>query len=266
MRAANHRGILAVSAIVLLIWGWGQAVAQEAEFAFVETVGKDGGVLRTWNERGDGIELTVPAGALTEDVEISLRPLSEPPTDAIAAHVFPGVELLPDGLSLLVPATLRVTPAVPVADPNMVLLYHVWSEDFVVPLDWPSAGENEGDNDDEGGGEDEEGIAGYLDHFSTYGGGHPTQGEAQAQAEMAYEMIPPYDPYGYQAFEEALRIILAWEMATIKLGGDDPYTNKIEEAVLGAPQGFPGRTSARTAVRPRLHSGRSGVFQNHEPV
>lgn len=230
MRAANHCGILCISAVVLLIWGLGQAAAQDGEFALIETVGKDGGVLRTWNERGDGIELTIPAGALTEEIEISLRPLSTPPTEVIAAHIFPGVELLPDGLSLLVPATLRVTPAVPVADPNTVLLYHVWSEDFVVPLDGPSTSEPEKDNG--------EGIVGYLDHFSTYGGGQPTQTEAQAQAELAYEMIPPYDPYGYQAFEEALNILLKWEMATIKLGGDDPYANKIEEAVLSHLKDF----------------------------
>ncbi len=235
MHSAHHRRILSIWTIVLLFWVLGHATAQEGEFALVETVGRNGGVLCTWNERGDAIELAIPPGALTENVEISICPSSTPASNVIAAHIFAGVELLPDGLSLLVPAQLRITPADSVADPCAVLLYHVWSEDFVVPLDQPSPSEDNGDADRA---EDGEAIVGYLDHFSMYGGGQPTQAEAQAQAEMAFEMIPPYDPYGYQALEEALSFVLKWEKATIKLGGDDPYANRVKEAVLAHLKDF----------------------------
>ena len=227
MSTVQQRGVLSILASVLFVWAGGYAAAQDGESAVVETIGKDGGILCGRNQQGDIIELAIPAGALTEDVEISLCPLSTPVSDAIAAHVFPGVEILPDGLSLLVPARLELIPAVPVADPCMVVLYHVRSAEFVVPLDSQPASEDDEDGEN-GKGE----IAGYLSHFSMYGGGEPTLSEAEALAEMAFEMIPAYDPYGYQAFEEALHIALQTKKMIALLGGEDPYPNNIEEAVF----------------------------------
>ena len=233
MSAVQQRGALSILASVLFVWVGGYAAAQDGQSAVVETIGKDGGALCVANQEGDTIELTIPAGALTEDVEISLCPLSTPASDAIAAHVFPGVEILPDGLSLLVPARLKLMPAVPVADPCMVVLYHVRSAEFVVPLDSGPASE-----DDEDGENSQDEIAGYLSHFSTYGGGEPTRSEAEALAELAFEMIPAYDPYGYQAFEEALHIAVQTKKMIALLGGEDPYPNNVEEAVLSHIKDF----------------------------
>jgi len=249
---ADRRGALAVFVTVVFVWGLGQAVAQEEEPALVQTVGRAGGLLSVQNQQGDTIELTIEPGALAEDVEISLRPLSAPPSNAIAAHVFPGVELLPDGLSLLTPAKLELIPAAPVADPCTVILYHVRSAEYVVPLalEPPPANEEEDPNDDAGQiGQDKPGgegivedpndeIAGYIEHFSMYGGGEPTMSEAGTLADLAFAMIPPYDPYGYLAFEEALSDVMHVKEAIAKLGGDDPFPNKVEEAVLSHLKDF----------------------------
>jgi len=252
---AEHRGTPIVIAVVVFVWGLGPAAAQEQGPALVQTVGRAGGLLSVQNQQGDTIELTIPPGALAEDVEISLRPLSLAPSNAIAAHVFPGVELLPDGLSLLAPAKLKLIPAAPVADPCMVILYHVRSAEYVVPLalERPRADEEEDPNDDAGeegrAGEDEQGaddivedpndeIAGYIEHFSMYGGGEPTMSEVGTLADLAFAMIPPYDPYGYLAFEEALSDVMHVKKAIAKLGGDDPFPNKVEEAVLAHLKDF----------------------------
>ncbi|MBN1510957.1 MAG: hypothetical protein JXB13_03000 [Phycisphaerae bacterium] len=249
---ADCRGALAVFVTVVFVWGLGPAAAQEEGPALVQTVGREGALLSVQNQQGDTIELTIPPGALAEDVEISLRPLSIAPSHAIAAHVFPGVELLPDGLSLLAPAKLELIPATPVADPCMVILYHVRSVEYVVPLalEPPRADEEEDPNDDVGqigqdelGGEDivedpNDEIAGYIEHFSAYGGGEPTPSEMGTLADLAFAMIPPYDPYGYLAFEEALSDILYIKEAIAKLGGDDPFPNKVEEAVLAHLKDF----------------------------
>jgi hypothetical protein len=131
----------------------------------------------------------------------------------------------------------------------MVFLYHVQSEEFVVPLDdeFPQvfmvkdANEVEGQGsgaDDPAEQEDPNEIAGYISHFSMYGGGEPTVSEAQTLADLAFEMIPPYDPYGYLAFEEALGYIVGIKKMIAKLGGDDPAPGKVEEAVLAHIKDF----------------------------
>jgi len=253
MRAvASHPGLLTIFVAVLLVGSGGYAVAEDEGPAVIQTVGKDGGALCAQNQQGDTIELTIPPGALVEDVEISVRPLSAPPSNAIAAHVFPGVELLPDGLSLRTPAKLELIPAMPLADPCRVILYHVRTAEYVVPLalEPAPANEEEDPNDDVGHiGQDKPGgegivedpndeIAGYIDHFSMYGGGEPTMSEAGTLADLAFAMIPPYDPYGYLAFEEALSDVMHVKEAIAKLGGDDPFPNKVEEAVLAHLKDF----------------------------
>lgn len=248
MYTVKHPQACVILVTFIFIWGIGRSAAQELGLAVVQTMGRAGGSLCVQNAAGDIIELTVPAGALQEDVEISMRPLTVPSSGAIADHVFDGVELLPEGLSFLTPAKLELTLAVPVADPCMVVLYHVRSEEYVVPLDWQHPvvhGDEQSSEDEEGedGQEDanpteEMEVVGYLGHFSSYGAGVPTPSEADALLEMAFEMIPPYDPYGYQAFEEALSDILSIEGMITRLGGDNPFAGNVEEAVLAHIKGF----------------------------
>jgi hypothetical protein len=104
----------------------------------------------------------------------------------------------------------------------------------------------DGQSEEEQGGQDgqaivedpNDDIAGYIDHFSMYGGGEPTLSEAGTLADMAFAMIPPYDPYGYLAFEEAVSDVMYIKAAIEKLGGDDPFPNKVEEAVLAHLKDF----------------------------
>ncbi len=243
MSTANPREILVIFLIVLAAWGVAVADDPNDGPAISLVVGKIGGILSAQNAQGDTIELTIPPGALTEDVIITLRPLSTPVVDPVGKHVFPGVELLPAGLELLVPATLELIPAQP-ADPAAVVLYHVRSEDFIVPLSplpTPELIEGEEPVEEEPPKEESERIAGCINHFSNYGGGEPTADEAQALADLAFAMIPDYDPYGYEAFRSAVSDMLALVKMMAQLGADDLYdlyNGKIEEAVLAHVRDF----------------------------
>ncbi|MBP7050045.1 MAG: hypothetical protein KBE65_03430 [Phycisphaerae bacterium] len=239
MSATSLLKTLAVVLTVLFAWGVAQADDPNDGAGVHMVVGKIGGVLSAQNGQGDAIELTIPAGALTEDVEITMRPLSTPLVDPIARHVFPGVELLPNGLTLLVPATLELVPAQAVADPTRVVLYHVQSEDFIVPLSsLPRPALIEGEEPVQ---EEPERIAGCLDHFSTYGAGEPTLDEAQALVDLAFAMMPDYDPYGYEAFRSSVSEMLALLEMMALLGADDEYDRYSEmlgEAVLARIKAF----------------------------
>jgi hypothetical protein len=92
------------------------------------TIGPNGGTLSI-----AGAKLTIPAGALTEDTEITIRPTFDPtPLPPLAEGVGQQFAIEPAGVALAVPATLDVS-----TDPNMVAYYHQTAADCMV---WQRAG------------------------------------------------------------------------------------------------------------------------------
>jgi hypothetical protein len=70
-----------------------------------------GGTLELTNQNGDHFKLTLPAGALLHDTEISLAPITSFEQTELDFEQTPtGVEISPDGLELLKSATLTITP------------------------------------------------------------------------------------------------------------------------------------------------------------
>ena len=66
----------------------------------LEAVGSDGTLYR----------LDLPSGAFLEDTDVSMRPIASVGGAPMSGGLIGGVELEPSGVSLVVPATLRVTP------------------------------------------------------------------------------------------------------------------------------------------------------------
>ena len=72
-------------------------------------IGPAGGELATRGADGTSYALSIPAGALLADTEISLTPVKRFKGLPFTGDDVAGAELGPDGLSLNVPATLRIT-------------------------------------------------------------------------------------------------------------------------------------------------------------
>ena len=69
-------------------------------------IGADGGTLTT-SFRGVTSTLTIPAGALVEDVDITMTPIDGAENFPLSGGLTAGVQFGPEGLSLYRPATLR---------------------------------------------------------------------------------------------------------------------------------------------------------------
>ncbi len=76
--------------------------------AATATVGPAGGLVQTTGSSGAILRLTIPAGALTAETEISVTPLAAPPLAGAVATDQPGVHLEPAGLVFATPATLTI--------------------------------------------------------------------------------------------------------------------------------------------------------------
>ena len=97
----------------------------------VATIGEAGGTLDATGADGTTFELSVPAGALVSDLDVSMTPLTSVagmPFDSLAG----GVDLQPDGLQLLKPARLTITPgsATPAPDDQSFFAYEGAGKDF----------------------------------------------------------------------------------------------------------------------------------------
>ena len=197
-------------------------VAEEPEVT--KTIGILGGTLTAANSFGDVVSLEIPIGALQEETEITLRSLNVPLTDPIAKNVFPGVEILPDGTTFLVPAKLKVLLAEPLDNREIAVLYQVKTTEFVVPIDDLVATETS--------------IEGYISHLSDYGGGEPTSAEAQAQLEIALEEIPMSGSSNFSESQEAVSYALAICREMLFKGGDESCLEEIAMLVLHEVQDF----------------------------
>ena len=190
----------------------------------IRMVGVLGETLTVTNSLGDIISLEIPIGALQAETEITLRSLNASLIDPIAKNVFPGVEILPDGVTFLVPAKLKVVFAEPLESGAIALLYHVKTAEFIVPLDDLIVTETT--------------IEGYISHLSDYGGGEPSPAEAQALADLALEKIPSSGTYGYDESLEAISDALAICQMIVLLGGGNSCREEIATLALLEVENF----------------------------
>lgn len=81
------------------------------------SIGPDGGTIAVTNARGTTFTFTVPAGALSDTVDIAVTPTASVGRGGDAQ----GVVFQPTGLSFVVPATLAIAPRTPVPVPQQLL-------------------------------------------------------------------------------------------------------------------------------------------------
>lgn len=164
-----------------------------------------GGTITVQNTRGDTVSLEVPANALSDSLDITLTPLSTPPPNPIATNTFPGVIIAPDGVNLAIPATLTVSFASPITNPELSYLFYLKQPNRVVPIHRIQASSKK--------------LSGHISHLSTYIAGQPTIVEVNTQAsEAASAHSQPY------TLQDIMDIVVDFgrlgEMAAILPGGE----------------------------------------------
>jgi hypothetical protein len=78
--------------------------------ASAATIGPDGGEVTATGPDGTRLSLEVPAGALTDAVEIRMTPATMDGLTGVVSRFLGGVTLEPSGLQFREPATFRITP------------------------------------------------------------------------------------------------------------------------------------------------------------
>ena len=87
------------------------APVKDIAAATTATIGTAGGTLTATGADGSSFTLTIPAGALAGDIAITLTPVSSVDGLPLSGGAAAAVDISPDGLSLMKPATLAITPA-----------------------------------------------------------------------------------------------------------------------------------------------------------
>ncbi|HSH08981.1 MAG TPA: Ig-like domain-containing protein, partial [Oceanipulchritudo sp.] len=151
------------------------SIAAEEDATVSQLVLPAGGTISTTGPDGTFYELVVPPGALTYPVEISLTPLAAVAGLPLSGGLVAGVQLQPDGLEFLQPATLRMRPTGGI---NLEAFTGFSAEVDGVNLTWePWIFENGTD------------VLLQVTHFSTVGGANGTDAEQAAKP-------PACDPLG----------------------------------------------------------------------
>ncbi len=127
----------------------------------------EGGTLSATAADGTVFTLTVPAGALWSDEEITMTPVAAIDRLPLSGGLVAAVQLAPEGLLLFEPATLTINPPAPIPiDEEITFAWRGSGEEFFLyppdPLDTPA-------------------ISLSLMHFSGYGGGKGTSADQAAQ-------------------------------------------------------------------------------------
>lgn len=81
---------------------------QKRQVIMTKSISSAGGRLALSNYNGDSVIITIPAGALVDDVNITMRILDKPPVSSVSKIVFPGLVLEPSGLIFKKPANLEI--------------------------------------------------------------------------------------------------------------------------------------------------------------
>jgi hypothetical protein len=143
-----------------------------------KTVPTTGGSLEATAANGTTYELSIPAGALAGEAEISMTPVTGAGGLPFAGGVAGGVQLAPDGLELHEPAVLRIAPpAGTMPSPTTLALfaYHGDGESFHLYPPAPNAY----------GGWEAQAVSMRIRHFSGYGAAPSTEAERDGVAARA---------------------------------------------------------------------------------
>jgi hypothetical protein len=137
--------------------------------AVTQTVGESGGTLSATGPDGSQYTLAIPEGALPGPQAITMTPLAGVGDLPFSGGFHGGVDLGPDGLQLLEPARLEITPAaaVPVAQ-QILFSYHGAGGELHLELPAPGAA-----------------VALSVSHFSGYGLAAGTSADVRAQQQHA---------------------------------------------------------------------------------
>lgn len=164
-----------------------------------------GGIITVQNSRGDTVSLEIPPNALSQSLDITLTALSNPPPNPIATNIFPGVTIIPDGVILGTPATLKVSFAASIPDPELSYLFYLIQPDYVLPIYRIMTSS--------------ETLSGHISHLSTFIAGQPTIAEVNAQAiKAATSHTEPYTLQDIMDIVDAFETL--GEMAAILPGGE----------------------------------------------
>jgi hypothetical protein len=157
-------------------------------------IGRSGGTIAITDDTGNNATLTIPRGALNQEVTIVLEALSSRPTNPIDSHLFTGIRITPDSLTLNEPAILKVEFNFGQL-PQTAILFCFKNPGVIMPL---------GDDSLYG-----STIEGLIYHFSEYGGGNPTSGEGLSQSGEGWNSIPT-DPLDWWHIYEHVEAMEKW--------------------------------------------------------
>jgi hypothetical protein len=85
-------------------------------------IGPDGGTLKTVGADGTAYMLTIPSGALIASTTITMTPITAMQGLRLSGGLAGGVQMAPDGLGFMLPATLAITPHSAVPQPKALAL------------------------------------------------------------------------------------------------------------------------------------------------
>jgi hypothetical protein len=161
--------------------GYSVVPVRDAVHGTTAELNQTGGTIVAHGADGTTFTLAIPPDALDGPLTITMTPVSRIDRLPFSGGLLAGVELEPEGLRLRVPATLTVDAAVSPTPPNHILTYAYarGGENLIL---YP--------------GLDGEAVALPILHFSGYGAGSGSAGDAAAQGSET--PAGPLEPYVQQ--------------------------------------------------------------------
>ena len=173
-----------------------------------------GGEISLTTPEGDSIQLLIAPFALAKNADITLIAYSQQDQSPFQENFFPGIAIEPDGLSLRLPATLKLSMADHELSPGERIFY-LKNPGLAIPL-WQLQ-------------QDGSSLTGKISHFSEYIGGSPNPEEAQAQAAAAGELGGDF-PSEWKDSLEANQAMSEWGNGMNDMGMGDDGSGVINEA------------------------------------
>lgn len=185
-----------------------------------------GGTLQVTSKQGDVITLSFPEYAVSEAASVTLQILNETKTNPFSHNLLTTVRILPSGLKLKRPATMKVTFNSPLADTTFTMLYCRKQDDLAYPLEKKTVTNNS--------------IECFVYHFSDYGGAVPTKSEVITQSEKM-KSESGVDLWDWQGFYDLIKAMMKyWEMLTMfgETEKADELYDKIEQRIIEQVNAF----------------------------
>jgi hypothetical protein len=188
---ANPSGAFAsVGDTGAFLGGYPVAPVRDSARGSAAEIDHTGGSIVARGADGSTFTLAIPPDALDGPHTITMTPVTRIDRLPFSGGLLAGVELEPEGLRLRVPATLTVAPAVSATPPNHILTY-AYAQGGENLILYP--------------GLDGDAVVLPILHFSGYGAGSGSAGDAAAQGSET--PAGPLQPYVQQYAGERLRRI-----------------------------------------------------------